>query len=108
MSSRSAACCCCARTGRTGHGRSGSRRCGLVVAGGLCALNAFFLIVGALAPKLNGYGTWTDFAIGVGILAASILLFIFRRVVQDRQPVHFREETPTMPEDVATPVAVAS
>ena len=80
----------------------------LLVAGGLCVLNAFFLIVGALAPKLNGYGTWTDFAIGVGILAASILLFVFRRVVQDGESVHFREETPTMPEDAATPVPVAT
>ena len=38
------------------------------VAAFLCVLNALFLVVGALAPKLNGYGTWTDFAIGVGIL----------------------------------------
>jgi amino acid transporter len=78
----------------------------LVVAGGLCLLNAFFLIVGAGAPNLNGYGNWTDFAIGVGILAASILLFVFRRVVQDGEKVHFKEPTPTMPEEAAEPVAV--
>jgi amino acid transporter len=71
----------------------------LLVAGFLCALNAVFLVVGALAPKLNGYGTWTDFAIGVGILFASILLFIFRRVVQDGEAVHFREQIPTVPEE---------
>ena len=58
---------------------------------------AFLLVVGAGAPHLNGYGTWTDFAIGVGVLAASVLLFIFRRMVQDHEPIHFREETPTMP-----------
>ncbi|MBV9047307.1 MAG: APC family permease [Solirubrobacterales bacterium] len=58
----------------------------------------FILIVGAGAPHLNGYGTWTDFFIGVGVLAASVLLFIFRRVVQDGETVHFREQTPTMPE----------
>jgi amino acid transporter len=57
----------------------------------------FVLIVGAGAPHLNGYGTWTDFAIGVGVLVGSVLLFIFRRVVQDKEPVHFREEVPTMP-----------
>jgi hypothetical protein len=56
------------------------------------------LIVGAGAPKLNGYGTWTDFAIGVGILIGSVLLFFYRRVVEDREPVHWREETPTMPD----------
>ena len=51
----------------------------------LCVLNAFFLVVGALAPKLNGYGTWTDFIIGVGILVASLLLFVYRHKVQDRR-----------------------
>jgi hypothetical protein len=60
-------------------------------------LVALLLIVGAGAPHLNGYGTWTDFAIGVGVLAASVVLFIFRRVVQDHEPIHFREVTPTMP-----------
>ena len=57
----------------------------LPVAAFLCVLNAVFLVVGALAPKLNGYGTWTDFAIGVGILVASLLLFVYRRVVEDRR-----------------------
>jgi amino acid transporter len=56
------------------------------------------LVVGAGAPKLNGYGTWTDFAIGVGVLCASVLLFFFRRIVEDKEPVHWKEETPTMPE----------
>jgi amino acid transporter len=64
-------------------------------------LVAFLLVVGAGAPHLLStfYGAlgWGDFAIGVGVLAASVLLFIFRRVVQDGERVHFREETPTMP-----------
>jgi amino acid transporter len=64
----------------------------------MTALVAFLLIVGALAPHLNQYGTWTDFAIGVGVLLASVLLFVFRRVVQDGEKIHFREDTPTMPE----------
>jgi amino acid transporter len=64
----------------------------------MTALVAFLLIVGAAAPHLNGYGTWTDFAIGVGVLLASVLLFVFRRVVQDGEKIHFREDTPTMPE----------
>src|ERR1700753_3777882 len=55
----------------------------LPIAAFLCVLNALFLVVGALAPKLNGYGTWTDFIIGVGILVGSLVLFVFRRVVQD-------------------------
>ena len=63
----------------------------LPIAAVLCALNAVFLVVGALAPKLNGYGTWTDFGIGVGVLFGSLLLFFFRRIVQDRETVHWRE-----------------
>jgi amino acid transporter len=70
----------------------------LPIAAFLCVLNAVFLVVGALAPKLNGYGTWTDFAIGVGILVASLLLFVYRRVVEDKEGVHMREDVPQMPE----------
>jgi amino acid transporter len=70
----------------------------LVIAGFLCVLNAVFLVVGALAPKLNGYGTWTDFWIGVGVLVGSVLLFAFRRIVQDGESMHFSEETPSMPD----------
>jgi amino acid transporter len=70
----------------------------LPIAAFLCVLNALFLVVGALAPKLNGYGTWTDFAIGVGILVASLLLFVYRRVVEDKEGVHLREDVPQMPE----------
>jgi amino acid transporter len=70
----------------------------LFIAGFLAVLNFVFLAVGALAPKLNGYGTWADFWIGVGILFASILLFIFRRVVQDKEKVQWREDPPLMPE----------
>jgi amino acid transporter len=71
----------------------------LPIAAFLCVLNALFLVVGALAPHLNGYGSWTDFAIGVGVLIASLLLFIFRRVVQDGEGVHLREVTPTVPDE---------
>ena len=85
------------------------------VAAFLCLLNAVFLIVGALAPKLNGYGTWTDFAIGVGILFGSLLLFFFRRIVQDGEGVHWSEPVPAMPSEeeaaelapTPTPVALA-
>jgi amino acid transporter len=70
----------------------------VVMAGVLMIFNAVILVVGAGAPTLNGYGTWTDFAIGVGILIASILLFFFRRVVQDKESVHWSEPAPAMPE----------
>ena len=67
------------------------------IAAFLCALNALFLIVGALAPKLNGYGTWTDFIIGIAILLGSVILFWFRRVVQDGEAVHMRDPVPDVP-----------
>jgi amino acid transporter len=91
-------------------------RAWIPVAAFMTALVGFLLIVGAGAPHLNGYGTWTDFAIGVGVLVASVLLYVFRRVVQDGQRMIFREDTPTMPAEgewpegysapVATPAAV--
>ncbi|HWE09761.1 MAG TPA: APC family permease [Solirubrobacteraceae bacterium] len=71
----------------------------LPIAAFLVVLNALFLVVGALAPHLNGYGSWTDFGIGVGVLFGSLLLFIFRRVVQDGEGVHLREITPTVPDE---------
>jgi amino acid transporter len=71
----------------------------LPIAAFLVVLNALFLVVGALAPHLNGYGNWTDFGIGVGVLFGSLLLFISRRVVQDGEGVHLREVTPTVPDE---------
>jgi hypothetical protein len=35
--------------------------------------------------------------IGVGVLAGSVLLFFFRRLVQDRSRITFREQVPDMP-----------
>ncbi|MGH2870331.1 MAG: APC family permease [Solirubrobacteraceae bacterium] len=69
------------------------------IAAFLCLLNALFLVVGALAPHLNGYGSWLDFAIGVGVLLGSLLLFVFRRIVQDGETVHMREEVPLVPSE---------
>jgi amino acid transporter len=68
------------------------------IAAFLCVLNAVFLAIGAFAPKLNGYGNWTDFGIGVGVLFGSLLLFFFRRIVQDKEPVHWSEPTPQVPD----------
>src|SRR5581483_2158755 len=83
----------------------------LPMAGILCAVNAFFLFIGALAPKLNGYGTWTDFWIGIGVLVGSLVLFFIRRVVQDGESVHWSEPTSSVPDqdelaELTTPSAV--
>jgi amino acid transporter len=70
----------------------------LAIGAFLTAYCIAILVVGAGSPNLNGYGTWTDFAIGVGVLVASVLLFFFRRIVEDKERVHWKEVTPTMPE----------
>jgi len=70
----------------------------VAVAAATCTLNVLFLIVGALAPKLNGYGTWTDFWIGIGVLLGSLVLFAFRRIVQDGESIHWREDVPGVPD----------
>jgi amino acid transporter len=75
----------------------------LPIAGVIAASNLVFLVVGAGSPKLNGYGTWGDFWIGIGVLAVSVVLFAFRRLVQDRKPIRLREETPKLPPE-ETPV----
>jgi amino acid transporter len=79
------------------------------VAGILAALNALFIAVGATNPSLTGYGGTKEALIGLGVLAISIVLFLFRRLVQDREPVRLREHTPQVPgeeEAPSTPVTV--
>lgn len=72
----------------------------------LAASNLVFLVVGARYPKLTGYGGLREFIIGICVLLGSIVLFAFRRIVQDKQKLHWREETPTMPDDTPAPAGV--
>jgi len=72
----------------------------------LAASNAVFLVVGARYPNLTGYGGLREFIIGISVLLGSIVLFVFRRVVQDKERVHWREETPTMPDEAPAPAVV--
>jgi amino acid transporter len=72
----------------------------------LAAINLFFIVIGVWYTELIGYGGTKEVLYGVGVLLISVLLFVFRRVVQDKQPVRLREETPTMPDQPATPAGV--
>ena len=63
----------------------------------LAVANLVFIIFGITNPDITGYGTFGDLLIGVGVLLISVLLYIFRRIVQDRQSIVFREETPALP-----------
>jgi amino acid transporter len=68
------------------------------IAAALAVINLFFTVIGVWYTELIGYGGTKEILYGVGVLLISVLLFLFRRIVQDKQPVHLREETPTMPE----------
>jgi amino acid transporter len=63
----------------------------------LAVFNAVLIGFGVANPSLTGYGTTTDMFIGVGVLVASVLLFFFRRLVQDKAKITFREKVPAEP-----------
>ena len=76
------------------------------VAALLSVAYAIFEIVGVGWFQIAGaggvYGGTKEKIIGFSVLVVSLLLFLFRRVVQDKETPHWREETPEMPDaDVA-------
>ena len=74
----------------------------------LAAVNLLFIVTGGfIYADKYGYG-WDKTWIGIGVLAVGLLLYIWRRVVEDRQGVPWREETPTMPPDTAAAAPAAT
>jgi amino acid transporter len=70
----------------------------------LCAAFIVFEVVGVgwFQTAAGGYGKGAQVKIiGFGVLAISLLLFLYRRIVQDKERPHWREETPTMPAEEA-------
>lgn len=68
------------------------------IAAVLATANLMFVVLGGFvfADRPGGYGlskTW----IGVGVLCVSLLLYCYRRVVQDRQRIVFRQQVPLLP-----------
>ena len=53
---------------------------------------------GWMQVAAGGYGDTKEKVIGVSVLVIGILLFLLRRIVQDGERPHWREETPTMPD----------
>jgi amino acid transporter len=87
------------------------------IAGVLFAAFLLFSVVGIGWFQIAGggavYGGTKEKIIGFCVLAASLILFLFRRIVQDGERPHWREATPTMPGEVpgeppATPPVPAS
>jgi amino acid transporter len=84
------------------------------IAGLLAVANMVFIVVGGFIysggflgiETQYGYG-WDKTRVGLIVLAISLLLYVFRHVVQDRTALRLREETPTMPEPAAREPAAA-
>ena len=78
------------------------------IAGLLAAINMVFIIWGGfIYADEYGYG-WDKTRVGLIVLGVSLLLYVFRHVVQDRTKIRLREETPTMPEGMAAEPAAAA
>ncbi|WP_328442101.1 APC family permease [Streptomyces sp. NBC_00457] len=69
----------------------------VVIAAVLMVFNAVLVGFGVAYPSLTGYGTWTDLIIGVGVLLGSVLLFAYRRIVQDGARITLREPVALLP-----------
>jgi amino acid transporter len=69
----------------------------LWVAGFLAVVNFVFILVGAPSFSLTGYGGVKELLIGIGVLVAACLLYAYRRVVEDREPLVFQDLTPGLP-----------
>jgi amino acid transporter len=72
---------------------------------------ALFSVVGIGWFQIAGggavYGGTKSKIIGFSVLAISLLLFLFRRIVQDKEKPHWRETTPTMPGEEEAPAPPA-
>jgi amino acid transporter len=73
----------------------------------LVLANFAFLIAGGFIWSggflgIDGYGYgWDKTRIGLLVLVAAVVLWAWRRVVQDKQPLHLREDVPRTPEEAA-------
>jgi amino acid transporter len=76
----------------------------LPIAGGLAVLNLVFIAVGGFIysggflgiDTQYGYG-WDKTRVGLLVLLVSLLLYVFRHVVQDHTKLRLREEVPATP-----------
>ena len=76
----------------------------------LCVLFVVFSVVGIgwFQIAAGGYGKGAVVKIiGFAVLGGSLLLFLFRRIVQDHERPHWREEPPQMPDEVPAAAAPA-
>jgi amino acid transporter len=67
------------------------------IAAVLALANAVFIYVGLTDPGLTYAAETKHVLIGLAVLAISVLLFFYRRLVQDKTRIVFQEQTPDMP-----------
>ena len=76
------------------------------IAGVLFAINFVLLVGGGFIWSggflgIDGYGYgWDKTRTGLIVLVAALILWAWRRVVQDKLPLHLREEVPHTPEEL--------
>lgn len=66
----------------------------VVVAVVVAAFDAFILVVGTSNPELSHAGGPKEVLLGIGLLLTGVVLWLYRRLVQDRAPLRLREDTP--------------
>ena len=71
------------------------------IAAVLAAANALFIYVGVTDPGLTYAAETKHVLIGLAVLLLSVLLWLFRKIVQDGESPKLREETPATPEAAA-------
>ena len=71
----------------------------------LLTLNTIFLVFGGFVYSggflgIDGYGYgWDKTRWGLLVLLLALVLYIIRHVVQDKQPIRWREQVPATPEE---------
>lgn len=70
------------------------------IAGILAVWSLILTIVGFgwFQNAAGGYGGTKEKVIGLGVLVVGLLLFFFRRIVQDKEAPHWREDVPLVPD----------
>jgi len=75
----------------------------LPIAGVLALFNLILVVYGIWDQDLAAYLGFYEFTglplyLGLGVLVASVLLYFYRRIVQDKARITFRDrDVPTMP-----------
>ncbi len=64
------------------------------IAGVLVVVDTIMVVVGALSASITGYGSTKELIVGVFVLSLSIVLYAYRRVVQDGQRGSGRNRRP--------------